>query len=236
MAGKKNQVQDSRLISETIEKMRDMILSQEPDSYLGSMSEVAQNLGVGIATTQQASRILEHEGLLRVRRGPGGGYYGTRPDAAALQRAFATYLRIREVSYRDAFEMTVSLDCDIAEAAAMADHPDLEGAVSTLIDKLHSCQSAEDRIEFEVLLRTTLLGIVNNPLMELLAQVAMQLYKSDSHPAIFAQHIQLVEWKSKRMKILHAILERDPELAYFEAQRFRRQVHDWTQSLPGKVS
>jgi DNA-binding IscR family transcriptional regulator len=38
-------------------------------------------------TVQQAARVLEHEGLLAVRRGPGGGYYGTRPDEAALPSA-----------------------------------------------------------------------------------------------------------------------------------------------------
>ncbi len=224
----KKKQQDSRLVSETIEKLRDFILQEEPDAYLGSMTEVATRLGVGIVTIQQAARILEHEGLLRIRRGPGGGYYGTRPDGAALERAFATYLRIHNINYRDAFEMTVSLDCDIAEAAAGSDHPELETHIHALVDELEQCTTGEEQIEFEVDFRNTLFRIVNNPLLELLAQVAMQLYKAESTPSQFADKIGLEEWKHGRMRILRAILLRDPELSAFEAQRFRRQVREWT--------
>lgn len=218
---------DSRLVSETIEKLRDLILSKAAEVYLGSMNEIANQLGVGIVTIQQAARILEHEGLLRVKRGPGGGYYGTRPDGAALERAFATYLRVHNISYRDAFEMTVSLDCDLAESAAASDSPELELYIQDLIDKLNDCKSAEDRIEFEVEFRKTLFDIVNNPLLELLAQVAMQLYKTDSNPEVFGEQIALEHWQSGRMRILRAIQEKDPELANFEAQRFRRVVLSW---------
>jgi DNA-binding FadR family transcriptional regulator len=227
MSRKKNP--DSRLVSETIGKLRELILANEPETCLGSMHEVAAALGVGIVTIQQSARILEHEGLLQVRRGPGGGYYGTRPGGEALERAFATYLRVHNISYREAFEMTVSLDCDLAEAAARSDHPELEQQINTLIDELNSCESGEDRIEFEVDFRGTLFGIVNNPLLELLAHVAMQLYKAESSSAYFADQIRLDEWRTGRMQILQAILKRDSELAYFEAQRYRRQVRSWMQ-------
>ena len=76
-----------RLVPGTAEQMRELILAQAPGASIGSLPEVAKRLGVGIATVQQAARVLEHEGLLAVRRGPGGGYFGARPDAAALERS-----------------------------------------------------------------------------------------------------------------------------------------------------
>lgn len=222
---------DSRVVSETIGKLRELILDNEPEACLGSMHDVANALGVGIVTIQQAARILEHEGLLRVRRGPGGGYYGTRPGDEALERAFATYLRVHDISYRDAFEVTVSLDSDLAEAAAGSKHPEQAQEINRLIEKLDTCKSPEDPIGFEVDFRETLFGIVNNPMLELLAHVAMQLYKADSAPAFFADHIRFDEWKNGRMQILEAILKRDAELAYFEAQRYRRKVRSWMHLL-----
>lgn len=222
----KNKV-DSRLVSETIEKLRDHILQQAPDAYLGSMNEIADLLGVGIVTIQQAARILEYEGLLIVRRGPGGGYYGSRPDAAALERAFATYLRIHNINYRDAFEMTVSLDCDLAEAAAESRNPEFDALLHALVEELDACTTAEQRIEFEIHFRNTLFAIADKPLLELLAQVAMQLYKAESTPTAFAEQISLQEWKAGRMNMLLAIAARDTELAAFEAHRFRRQVRGW---------
>ena len=67
------------------------ILASEPNAPLGSLREMSKSLGVGIVTIQQAARVLEHEGLLKVRRGPGGGYYGTRPDEAALGRLISGF-------------------------------------------------------------------------------------------------------------------------------------------------
>lgn len=221
--------QDSRLVADTIEKLRELVFSQPEDSYLGSMNEIAGRLGVGIVTIQQATRILEHEGLLAVKRGPGGGYYGTRPDDAALERSFATYMRAHNIDYRDAFEVIVSLDCDLAQAAADSGESTLHQSIHTLIAHLNQCQSAEDCIRFEEEFRNTLFNVVNKPLLELLARVAMQQYKASDRSAIFEGPVYLLDWKQGRERILRAILERDGELAYFEAQRFRRLTSKWMQ-------
>src|SRR5258708_27307750 len=83
-----------QIVQAAAAKLRDLILAREPGTQVGSLNEVAQSLGVGILTVQQAARLLDHEGLLAVRRGPGGGYYRTRPDEAALEPAFAAYLPV----------------------------------------------------------------------------------------------------------------------------------------------
>ncbi len=102
-----------QLVQATAAKLRELILSREPGAQIGSLNEVAQLLDVGIVTVQQAARILEHEGLLAVRRGPGGGYYGTRPDEAALERSIAAYLRVHGFGHRESQQMLSLLDCEI---------------------------------------------------------------------------------------------------------------------------
>src|SRR5688500_6419052 len=79
-ANSTDKTQRRQLVKAAAAQLRDIILEREPGANIGSLKEVAQMLGVGIVTVQQAARILEHEGLLAVRRGPGGGYHGTRPD------------------------------------------------------------------------------------------------------------------------------------------------------------
>jgi len=219
--------QKTSLVSDTAEKLRGLIFEQPADTQIGSLNEVAEILGVGIVTVQQAARILEHEGLLAVKRGPGGGYYGTRPDAAALERTFATYMRVHNIGYREAFEMTVLLDCDIIQAAARSEDSSLTEKITNLMEQLNRCETPEDRIQFELDFRETLFGIVERPLLELLARVAMQLYQAGSNPAIFADEVGLKIWKQGRQRILHSIMQQDGELAYFEAERFRRMVLGW---------
>jgi len=220
----------NRLVAEIADRLRDRILARPSGEYLGSLSEVAEELGVGIVTVQQAARILEHEGLLCVRRGPGGGYYGARPDHAAIERAFATYLRVHDIGYREAFELTVLLDCDIIRAAATGLAQPQAQTITALAAQLERCATADERIQFEVDFRETLLGIVERPLLELLSRVAMQLYTAQSDPALFADAVALEEWRQGRRRILAAILQGDEELANFEAHRFRRMVMAWTAS------
>ncbi|MBK6279886.1 MAG: hypothetical protein IPF57_18055 [Gammaproteobacteria bacterium] len=44
-----------------------------------------------------------------MRRGPGGGYYGQRPDEAALERSLAAYLRMHPSSYGEMLDITTLL-------------------------------------------------------------------------------------------------------------------------------
>lgn len=135
--------QRRQLVKAAAAQLRDLILSREPGTNIGSLKEVAQMLGVGIVTVQQAARILEHEGLLTVRRGPGGGYYGTRPDDAALERAFETYWRVHGFGYRESQEMLALLDCEIVPQAARCRDESLMQAMRELSERVAHCDTPE---------------------------------------------------------------------------------------------
>ncbi|HMK85834.1 MAG TPA: GntR family transcriptional regulator [Steroidobacteraceae bacterium] len=213
-----------QLVQAAAAKLRDLILAREAGAQIGSLSEVAQLLGVGIVTVQQAARILEHEGLLAVRRGPGGGYYGTRPDEAALERGFAAYLRVHGFGHRESHRMISLLDCEIVPAAARCTDESLRQAIRALIERLDRCESIDERVAFETDLRDTLLRMVAWPLFELLCRVTLRLYVHTRAPLVFEGEDAIAEWKRGRRRILQAILDRDDELAQFEAERYRRLV------------
>jgi len=220
----KQSTKTRRLVSATADKMRDLILGQAPDALIGSLPELAQILGVGIATVQQAARVLEHEGLLAVRRGPGGGYFGRRPDAAALERSLATYLRGRRAADYEALEMMTLLDCELMPAAALCTVAGLLDGLRSLKDRVDQCLGAEERLDFEDDLHSILFKMVDRPLIELLAQVSMRFYRSRPIPQIFEGEEGLRAWRQWRHQIIDAILARDPERARFEAERHRRSL------------
>ncbi len=220
----KAKLQKRHLVQEAAAQLRDVILAREPGAQIGSLNEVAQLLGVGIVTVQQAARILEHEGLLAVRRGPGGGYYGARPDDAALERSVAAYMRVHGFGYRDALEMTTLLDCDIIPAAARANDEIFRAAARELLARIDICNTRELRAALEVDLRDLLFKVVARPLMELVLRVTTQFYKTQSHPPVFSGEEGILAWKNGRRRILEAILKQDEELARFEAERYRQQV------------
>jgi DNA-binding FadR family transcriptional regulator len=213
-----------RLVNMTAARMRELILAEKPDCMIGSLPELARLLDVGTVTVQQAARVLEHEGLLQVRRGPGGGYFGVRPDAASLERAVATYLRVRGADIYEALEMMTLLDCELMPAAARCREAQLREELGNLQDRVDRCSTGEDRIAFELELHKVLFKMVDRPLMELLGHVSMLYYVSCPVPRIFDGEEGRRAWKKWRHDIIGAILKNDPDLARFEAERHRREL------------
>lgn len=222
--GTVTKVPKRQLVQAAAAKLRDLILAREAGAQIGSLHEVARLLDVGIVTVQQAARILEHEGLLAVRRGPGGGYYGTRPDEAALERAFAAYLRVHGFGHRESHRIMSLLDCEVVPAAARCADEGLRNAIPALIERLDRSESIDDRVAFEMELRDLLLRMVAGPLLGLLCRVTLRLYVHPRAALVFEGKEGIAEWKSARRRILEAILAQDDELAQFEAERYRRLV------------
>jgi len=168
--------------------------------------------------------VLEHEGLLLVRRGPGGGYFGQRPDALALERALAAYLRVQRGDEYEPLKMMTLLDCELMPAAAQCTQARLHDELRSLELRVDRCSSGEQRVAFEDDLHAILFKMVNQPLIELLAQVSIRFYRSHPIPQIFEGDAGLRAWRQWRHQIIDAILAQDPERARFEAERHRRRL------------
>ncbi len=218
-----------QLVQQTTERLRELIFAREPDELIGSLPDLARLLGVGIVTVQQAARVLEHEGALEVRRGPGGGYYGKRPDAAALERSLAAYMRVQSHSWEEALDMTSLLFNELCATAAregdVALHPELRGVG----ERVDLCASEADTGEWEEDFQNLLFRMVERPLFELLTRVTLRFGTSRPRTdPIYRDAAMIAQWKAGRHRIIDAILGRDEALARFEANRSNREVVlDW---------
>jgi DNA-binding FadR family transcriptional regulator len=217
-------LQRRHLVPATAARLREMILEREPDALLGSLTEIAQQLGVGIVTVQQAARILEHEGLLEVRRGPGGGYYGKRPDEAALERSVAAYIQVHPEAAQEVSEIVSLLLCELIPAAARCKDETLREALRELLGQVEGADTPEERVAIEQELHNLLYRMVNRPLIELLTRVTTQLQRSQPLPMLFRGEDGVAAWKGARRRVLQAMLDRDEELARFEAVRYRQAL------------
>lgn len=215
-------LQRRHLVQQSAAKLRDLVFAREPESRLGSLPELARLLGVGIVTVQQAARILEHEGLLEVRRGPGGGYYGKRPDEAALERSLAAYLRMHPSSYGEMLDVTTLLFRELVSAAAGCDDPVLRAELTSSAGRIDQCASEAEIGAFETQFQDLLFRMVNRPLFALLTRVTLNLYAMRPGPTLFAGSEGVRAWRQSRHRIIGAILQGDTELARFEGTRARR--------------
>lgn len=208
----------------TAERLRERIFASPPGEHIGSLPDLAREFGVGIVTVQQAARVLEHEGLLDVRRGPGGGYYGRRPDAAVLERALAAYMRSEPASWEEALDMTSLLFNELCGAAAGCTDTDLRGELRQFAKALAGCETSDDIGLLEQDFQDLLFRMVNRPLFELLTRVTLRFAQSRPAGSAFRGAFAPQDWASGRRRIIDAILRNDEELARFEANRCNRRI------------
>lgn len=213
------------LVTATTQVLREHIFALEPGTLIGSLHDLAYRLEVGIVTLQQAARVLEYEGLLEVRRGPGGGYYGMRPDDAALERALDAYLRVHPATYEEALDMTSLLFNELVAAAAGCRDAALLAQLSGLRERLDEMvEGLGDLGAFEVEFQELLFRMVSRPLFEMLTRVTLHFASSQGDPQTYQLHTDTAHWREGRRKIIGAILAGDAELARFEANRQNRAV------------
>jgi GntR family transcriptional regulator, transcriptional repressor for pyruvate dehydrogenase complex len=217
-------IQRRNLVGTTADRLRDMIFAVEPDCLVGSLQDLSKSLEVGIVTVQQAARVLEHEGLLEVRRGPGGGYYGTRPNSAALERSIAAYLRSNPTSFEEAVNITSLLFNELVPAAAACSDAALHEELRQLSRHLESCNTASDCGQFENDFQDLLFRMVDWPLFKLLTVVTLEVGVTKVGHLQRGGEEAIAEWKAGRHRIISAILLSDRQLARFEADRSNRRV------------
>lgn len=212
------------LVPDVAARLRERIFERDMGEQIGSLPDLARDLGVGIVTVQQAARILEHEGLLEVRRGPGGGYYGSRPDAADLERALAAWMRSQPASWAEALDMTSLLFNELCAAAADCDDRALHDELRAYALKLSPHADGERKGRLEEELQDILFRMVNRPLFELLTRVTLRFSASRPPDSPISALIPEEPWLAGRRRIIDAILRRDASLARFEANRSNREA------------
>jgi DNA-binding FadR family transcriptional regulator len=125
--------------------LREEILALNKESaFLGSEDELLARLGVSRPTLRQATRILEHENILEVRRCAGGGLFTRMPTAKALSDVASVYLRSRGTTLTDLNRAAALVVPEIARVAslnpsasepahlaAFADSPEHKGLIGT---------------------------------------------------------------------------------------------------------
>jgi DNA-binding FadR family transcriptional regulator len=104
-----------------------------PGTKLDAEHRMVEDLGVARATVREALRLLELQGALRIKAGPGGGPVVSAPGADHLASVLSLHLQFADASFRSVVDARCSIYPVLAaEAARNASHED----VSTLQESI----------------------------------------------------------------------------------------------------
>ncbi len=108
-----------------------------PGTRLGSEPELIERYDTSRTLFREAVRLLEHDGICEMRRGPGGGLRVVEMDSDAVSHAAALWLHFTDAPVDDLYEVRQILECRCAAWAA--ERIDAAGAT-----RLTDCRRREE--------------------------------------------------------------------------------------------
>jgi len=217
-----------------IDELRAIVLRGSDGDFLGSEEQLAKWLNVSRPTLRQAVRVLEHDSLITVKRGVGGGFYVRRPTIDSVARAISVYLSLSRTTLDDAMSVTHALTMEAFQGACQA--PDgparrrLEDAVEALEAPTGAKIAVDELLAQEHALVDAVVELAGNNLIKLL----VDMLRSLGVLALWDEQPQLRSaWRRERARLGRAILAGDQELTRSLALQSHQLITSGMRRTPG---
>jgi DNA-binding FadR family transcriptional regulator len=219
---------DGSLVKQALSSLRRRILKLgESDVFLGSEEQLIGELGVSRPTFRQAARLLEHEQLLSIKRGIGGGFFTRLPSASGVSRMAAIYLHSQATTVQQVSGALAPLMIEAAGLLAARDAKS-RAALGAFMREHESFEDADPKNQARVVLEfDTLLGqLCGNPALALVLNVMRDLQRDPRH-GTFGMTPERAQIYAAFHRRLVAAIDRG------DSARARRIVADHHQKMAG---
>ncbi|WP_448638442.1 FadR/GntR family transcriptional regulator [Geodermatophilus sp. URMC 63] len=120
----------------------------QPGDSLPSEAQMLQQYGVSRESLREGLRLLEVQGMISIRRGPGGGPVVGTVDTANLGRMQALFFHLAGATYDELFEAWVFAESTLARMAAM--NPDAALREQVMAPYLSGDVEADEHVDLDV--------------------------------------------------------------------------------------
>ena len=154
-----------------------------PSTMLPSESIMLRKYRVGRASLREALRLLEVQGLIVIRPGPGGGPMVAQADSAHYGKISSLYYHMLGATYQDVLDARMVIEPMVARLVAERQDPDDMSMLQEYLDRLSQSPSGdyeryvEDASEFH----SMLVSMSGNPVLSLSARSLQDVYLERVH-------------------------------------------------------
>ena len=213
--------------------MRSLVLAAKDGAFIGSEEELLAQLGFSRSTVRQVSRLLEREGFLRVRRGIGGGYFGSRPDPQMVAKTVGAYLETLDMDAEDVTTIASVLWIEVLRKAAGVRNKEAKALAAAFRERVLAIKpdATFSKVrELEQESRRAIFDLVNSRYIELIFAINIEfaIRRMTAHDDLDNSAIQrefVRAWRDAKLLELDAIAEGDIELGVMAAKHIRNIWH-----------
>lgn len=188
-------------------------------------SVLLEEFGVSRPSLREALRVLETEGLVRIRRGNLGGAVVRRPTAASAAYHLSLTLRANDVTHDDlaAARLAVEPLC-VALAAGLPERQAIVDELTRLVDESEGCGTTAEFTEAAHTFHRRLTELCGNTTMKLVAGTLESVWASQEtrvvgfEPGADSSKERRSSIAAHR-RLVTAIAEGDPDRASREMRR-----------------
>lgn len=206
---------NKRFTDRILAQLKEYILSHriQRGERLPSESDLAEIFSVSRGTIRESLHILEHDGIVQIKKGPGGGIFLSDGNLLQLIDSIFFTLRWEQVSFPTLMEARKSLEDRIARLAALrADDEDRE-EIEKILEKMESAGRDQGLfVQYDTDFHVALAKAAKNKILLLFMVALKELHNrvvdySKLHESLFPVAIDY------HREIWKAVKEGDPEKA-----------------------
>lgn len=208
-------IKNRRFTDRIIAQLKEYVLSQSftPGEKLPSEAEFAAIFGVSRGTIREALHILEHDGIVRIKKGPGGGMFLSEGNLGQVIESMFFTMRWEQISFETLMEARKTLEDRIARLAAIrAEKEDLED-VGGILKAMESPDLGRDSfVKYDTEFHVGLAKAAKNKVLLMFMVVVKELHNrivnyAELHDSLFPEAIRY------HRKIFEEIKAKNPERA-----------------------
>jgi len=206
-----------------------------PGDRLASEIEMMDDYGVGRASLREGLRILELNGLITIKPGPGGGPFVNAVSARTLGQMLTLHFHVAGATYRELMQARLTLEPVCAGLAAARDDDVVAARLGAVAERAVDVDVLDD-YEYRAMSRDfhgTVASLSGNRVLDLMAHALMEIFDAHiaraTHDAGTRRAVP-----DEHDRVTEAILAHDAELAEARMREHMERYADvFARSLPG---
>jgi GntR family transcriptional regulator, transcriptional repressor for pyruvate dehydrogenase complex len=186
-----------------------------PGDRLSPEAEMMQQYAVGRATVREALRLLEMQGLISMKTGPGGGPVLEQLRPADFARMATLHFQMRGSTYHDVYVALQAVEPLMARLAAEAQDPEGLDRLREILAEADELDLEQDRRAFfynSVNFHATVSSISGNSVLDLFGSSLLTVHRPRSRSTITPVPLRSYV-RTMHQLIAQAIFDGNGELA-----------------------